>query len=132
MCSGISAGRSWRLHPRGRQEGYWRIPRNARNRADEVPMRWHDYSIDLDLVKRILRCHKVEDVQWRISSSGKGFHFWWRCKKRTCKACESVEKQYDDQKRFRHDKRRPKAHRRILWDIKAGRKASPWKKIGRQ
>lgn len=88
-----------------------------------------DYSVDFDFPKQVLMCKGVVEVQYRLSASGQGFHFWWKCIKRTCKRCAAMEKKYDDQKRYRHDQKRPKANRRILWDKKGGRTASAWRKI---
>lgn len=86
-----------------------------------------DYSIDLDIIKQIFECKGVTRVDYRLSSSGKGFHFLWSCGKRTCKKCGAIERLLDDKARYRHDTRRPNPHRRILWDRKGGRKAGPWK-----
>jgi hypothetical protein len=88
-----------------------------------------DYSIDLDVMKQILYCKGVKKLDWRISASGRGLHIIWTCSKRTCKRCSLLERQFDDPKRYNHDQRRPRHHRRILWGIKGGRKAGPWKTI---
>lgn len=85
-----------------------------------------DYSIDLDLGKMILACPGVKEVLYRLSASGRGFHFRWTCSKRWCKHCSRIEKEYDDVHRYRHDQQRPKANRRILWDKKGNRRAAEW------
>lgn len=88
-----------------------------------------EYSIDLDIIKQIFTCSGVDRVEWRLSGSGRGFHFIWSCHKRSCKACTEMERLLDDKKRYAHDLRRPKHHRRILWGNKGGRKAGPWKSV---
>lgn len=87
------------------------------------------YSIDLDLIKTILFCKGVNRVDYRLSSSGRGFHFIWTCSKRSCQHCAKIEKDFDDPKRYAHDLQRPKPHRRILWGFKGNRKAGTWKTV---
>ncbi len=88
-----------------------------------------EYSIDFDLPKHILSCEGVKEVFFRISASGRGFHFLWRCSKLRCKSCSELERKFDDQCRYNHDQKRPKHHRRILWDSKGGQKAGDWGKL---
>ena len=93
--------------------------------------KWKFYTIDFDIAKHISKCKTVRKVEWRISASGQGFHFFWCCDKRSCKRCSVIEKQYDDAKRYAHDLQRPRHHRRILWDSKSGLKAGPWNRFSR-
>lgn len=90
------------------------------------------YSIDFDLPKHILRCQGVNHVNYRLSASGKGFHFQWFCRKKHCKACSAIEQRFDDRKRYSHDRKRKPRERRILWDVKGGRRASLWETISKE
>lgn len=90
-----------------------------------------EFSIDLDILKLIFYCPTVIDLQWRISASGKGFHFRWTCTKARCKHCSRIEKEFDDPNRFRRDKKRKSYRARVLWDSKGGRLAGPWRKVKR-
>lgn len=90
-----------------------------------------NYEIDLDIIKQIFYCHSVTSIQWRISSSGHGFHFRWTCNKTRCQHCSLIEKKLDDPKRYQHDLKRAKHQRRILWDRKGGRKAKQWHTISK-
>lgn len=90
------------------------------------------YMIDLDLPKIILSCPGVtHGVLWRVSPSGKGFHLKWTCDIPDCGTCLATERIYDDQKRQERDQQRQPHQRRVLWDVKGGRKAGNWHHVQR-
>ena len=91
-----------------------------------------DYAIDADIVKNIMQCPGVSRVDWRISSSRKGFHFRWKCNKKNCRLCAHIERSLDDPSRYTRDLKRQPHQRRVLWDRKGSRHAGTWHTIIRK
>lgn len=87
------------------------------------------YTIDADIMKIILRCKTAVNIQWRLSSSGKGFHISWFCSKRSCVKCRAARKLFDDPRRHAHDQRRKTFEGDILWDKKGTKEAGRWHKV---
>lgn len=92
------------------------------------------YSLDLDTVKIIFKCRDVVAVQWRVSSSGLGWHFAWTCHKVRCRQCTRTRTKLDDKTRFKLDQVRLRRGIRteqasqVLFDRKrsGGPVAGPW------
>lgn len=89
------------------------------------------YAVDLDFPKNLFmdKRHKVSKVWWRISPSGKGFHFRWYCNvnpKLCCPVCEMMKLWLDDPARMERDRLRPFDARNVLWDKKGERLSGRW------
>lgn len=85
------------------------------------------YTVDLDAFKPIAR--HVLFVEWRVSSSGLGFHFRWACPRRVCRRCKALEKNLNDSRRQEIDAKRPKRNRGVLFDRKGSKFAGQWHSV---
>lgn len=82
------------------------------------------YTVDLDCFKPIAR--HVRIILWRVSSSGLGFHYWWTCPRKSCKACKEVQRALDDRGRQRMEKKRAPQRQGVLYSTKGIKRAGPW------
>lgn len=85
------------------------------------------YTVDLDVFKPIVR--HVSEIQWRVSSSGLGYHFWWICPRNQCKVCRTLQAKLNDPKRQAIDAVRPPRMRGVLFDTKGLLNAGAWNSV---